>query len=88
MPSLVEIGPGFLGRKFSYLVDVYLLFSYYLPLDKRVSLNLHTLKFTSPKDALCQVWLKMAGGLGEDVDNVKSLQTDIWTDDRQSEKLT
>ena len=88
MPSLVEIGPWFLGRKFSYFVNVYLLLGYYLPLDKGVALNLYTLKFPSPKDALCQVWLKMAGGLGEDVDNVKSLQTDIRTDDRQSEKLT
>lgn len=32
-----------------------------------------------PKEALCHVWLKLADGFGEDVENVKSLQTDVQT---------
>ena len=33
---------------------------YYLPLEKYVSLYLNKLQFPSLKNALCQVWLKLA----------------------------
>ena len=33
---------------------------YYIPLEKGVALHLNNLDFPSPKDALCQVWLKLA----------------------------
>ena len=33
---------------------------YHLSLEKGVVLNLNKLDFPSPKDALCQVWLKLA----------------------------
>ena len=36
------------------------LFGYYLPLEKGMSLHLNKLEFPSSKDALCQVWLKLA----------------------------
>ena len=57
-----------------------------------MALHLNKLESPSPKNALCQVWLKLASGSGEE-ENVKSLQTDrlvdrLTTDDRRSEKLT
>ena len=48
------------GSRFSYFVDVFLLFRNYLPLQKGVVLNLYKFKFPLPKDELCQVWLKLA----------------------------
>ena len=41
-------------------VNVFLLFCYYLPLEKDAVLYLNKLESPSPKDALCQVWLKLA----------------------------
>ena len=35
-------------------------FNYYLPLEMDMALHLNKFKFPSPKDALCQVWLKLA----------------------------
>ena len=55
--SLVEIGPLILKKKF---VNVFSLFPYYFPLEKGVTLHLRKLESPSPKDALCQVWLKLA----------------------------
>ena len=40
----------------------------------------------SPKDVLCQVEISPFDS-GEEDKNVKSLQTDRWTNDKQSEKL-
>ena len=39
---------------------MFLQFQNYLPLEKDVALHLNKLEFLSPKDALCQVWLKLA----------------------------
>ena len=39
-----------------------------------MALHLNKFKTPSPKDG--QVWLKMASGSGEEVEHVKSLQTD------------
>ena len=47
-------------RRFLNLVNVFLLFGNYLPLEKGGALHLNKLESPSPKDALCQVWLKMA----------------------------
>ena len=63
MPSLVEILPVVLGKKiFLNFFNDYLLFRnyMYLSLEKGVSLLLNKLEFSSPKDAFCQVWLKLA----------------------------
>ena len=40
--------------------NVFSLFCNYLPLEKSRALNLNNLESPSPKDALCQVWLKLA----------------------------
>ena len=45
---------------FLYFVNVFSLFCNYLPLEKGRVLHLNKLESPSPKDALCQVWLKMA----------------------------
>ena len=47
------------GRFLNFL-HIVLLFRYYLPLEKGVGLHLKKLESSSPKDALCQVWLKLA----------------------------
>ena len=38
----------------------------YLPLEKGGTLDLNKLESPSPKDALCQVWLKLPCGSGEE----------------------
>ena len=40
--------------------NVFSLFRNYLPLEKGGALHLNKLEFPSPKDALCQFWLKLA----------------------------
>ena len=60
MPSLVEIGSVVLKKKIFRFVNVFPLFPYYLPLEKGVALRLNKLESPSRKDALCQVWLKLA----------------------------
>jgi hypothetical protein len=40
--------------------SAFLLFRYYLPLEKGDPLHLNTLESPPPKDDLCQVWLKLA----------------------------
>ena len=47
-------------------IDVILLFRNYLPLEKGVALHLDKTESPLPKDALCQVWLKLAHGSGEE----------------------
>ena len=62
MPSLVEIGSVVLENitlQFN-LLNVFLQYCYYLPLEKGVVLQLNKLKVPSPKEALCKVWLKLA----------------------------
>ena len=46
-------------RRFLKLVNVLSLFPYYLPLEKGGVLNLNKFEFPLPKNALCQVWLKL-----------------------------
>ena len=61
MPKLVEIGSVVLEKKIFYISSMY--FRYFcnnLPLEKGWVLHLNKLESPSPKDALCQVWLKLA----------------------------
>ena len=57
MPSLVEIGPNdfkMLSMYFCYFVNIR------IPKEKGGTLHLYKLKFSSPKETLCLVWLKLA----------------------------
>ena len=47
-------------RRFLNFVNVFLLFRNYLTLEKGGVLHFNKLESPSPKDALCQVWLKLA----------------------------
>ena len=60
VPSLVEIDPVLMRRRFFNFVNVFSLFRNYLPLEKGGALHLNKLESPSPKDVLCQVWLKLA----------------------------
>ena len=66
MPNLVEIAPVpvVLEKGFFNFVNVFSIFRNYLPLKKDVAFHLNKLKFSSPKDALCQVWLKLTQWFG------------------------
>ena len=59
MPSLVEIGPVVLEKKIFNFVNVFSLFRNYLPFAKGGALHLNRFESPSPKDTLCQVWLKL-----------------------------
>ena len=59
MPSLVEIGPVVLEKIFFYFINVFRNFHNYLLLEKGGALHLNKLESPTPKDALCQVWLKL-----------------------------
>ena len=86
MQSLVEIWTGVLEKIFLNFVNVFLLFRNYLTLEKDRDPHLNKLESPSTKDALCQVWLKLAQlFLRERVENIEiSLQTDgQQTDDGQ-----
>ena len=47
-------------RRFFNIFNIILLFHYYLPLEKGVALYLNKLESPPPKDALCQIRLKLA----------------------------
>ena len=49
-----------LEKKIFNFANVFSLFLNYLPLEEGRALHLNKLKSPSPKDALCQVWLKLA----------------------------
>ena len=51
--------PSGFGEDFFNFVNVFSLFRNYLPLEKGGALHLNKLESPSPKDALCQVWLKL-----------------------------
>ena len=56
----LKLAQWFWRRRFFNFVNVFLLFRNYLPLEKGGVLHLNKLESPSPKDALCQVWLKSA----------------------------
>ena len=61
MLSLVEICSVVLEKKIlKFRKCVFSLFHNYLPLEKGGALHLNKLESPSSKDALCQVWLKLA----------------------------
>jgi hypothetical protein len=78
------------SRRFLKIFSVFLLFCYYLPLEKGNPLHLNKLESPSLKDDLCQVWLKLAQWFWRRSQKCKSLQRDRRTDDGQkrSEQLT
>ena len=55
-----KLAQWFWKRRFLNFVNVFSLFRNYLPLEKGGALHLNKLESPSPKDALCQVWLKLA----------------------------
>ena len=58
--SFIEMGPVVLEKISFKFVNVFLLFRNYLPLKRGVVLHLNKFEFHLPKDALWQVWLKLA----------------------------
>jgi hypothetical protein len=50
----------FWRRRFLKIFSAFLLFRYYLPLERGYPLLLNKPESPSPKDDLCQVWLKFA----------------------------
>ena len=46
-------------KVFFNFINVFSLFRYYLSLEKGMSFHLNKLDFLSPKDTMCQVWLKL-----------------------------
>ena len=63
VPSLVEwlkLTHWCWLRRFWNIVGIFSLYRYYLSLETGVAFHLNKLEFPWPKDALCQVWLKLA----------------------------
>ena len=56
----LKLARWFWRRRFLNFINVFSLFRNYLPLEKGGALHLNKLEFPSPKDALGQVWLKLA----------------------------
>ena len=60
MSSLVEIGSVVLESKIFKFRQCILTISNYLPLEKGWAFHLNKLESPATKDALCQIWLKLA----------------------------
>ena len=56
----LKLGQWFWRRRFLNFVNIFSLFRYYLPLERGGGFHLNKFESPSPKDALCQVWLKLA----------------------------
>ena len=56
----LKLARWFWRRRFLNFVNVFSLFRNYLPLEKGGALQLNKLESPLPRDALCQVWLKLA----------------------------
>ena len=56
----LKLAQWFWSRRFLNFVNVFPLFRKYLPLKKGEANHLNKVEFPSPKDVLCQVWLKEA----------------------------
>ena len=54
----LKLAQWFLRRCFKF-INVFSLFCNYLHLEKGMALHLNKLDSSSPKDALCQAWLKL-----------------------------
>ena len=55
----VKLAKWFWRRRFLNFVNVFSLFRHYLPLEKAITLHMNKSEPPSPRDALCQVWLKL-----------------------------
>ena len=90
VPSLVEIDPVVLEKKFFKFHKCFsvILIWNYLPLEKGRSLYLNKLESPSPRDALCQVWLKLALWFWRRRWKCEKMTTMTTTDNFWSEKLT
>ena len=55
----LKLAHWFWRRRFLNFVNVFSLFRNYLTLEKGEALHLNKLESPSPKDVLCQVWLKL-----------------------------
>jgi hypothetical protein len=75
-------------RRFLKIFSAFLLFCYYLPLEKGDPLHLNKLETPLPKDDLRQVWLKLAQWFWRRSRKCKSLQTDGQTDGRTDRRRT
>ena len=79
-------------RRLLNFVNVFSQLRNYLPLEKGWALHLNKLESPSPKNALCQVWLKLAQWFWKrrwKYEKFTDRQTDRqMTNDRWSEKLT
>ena len=86
----LKLAQWFLRRRLLNFINVYSLFHNYLPLEKDVAVDLNIFESPSPKDSLCQVWLKLALVLEKKMKMWKVYRrTDRQTtDNRRSEKLT
>jgi hypothetical protein len=78
----LKLACWFWRRRFFKYFSVFLLFCDYLPLEKVNPFYLNNLESPSPKDDLCQVWLKLAQWFWRSR-KCKSLWTDGRTDDGQ-----
>ena len=56
----LKLAQQFWRRRFLKIVNLFLLFLNYLPFGKGVAFHLNKLESPSPRDTLCQVWLKLA----------------------------
>ena len=88
MPSLIEIGLLVLEKKIFLNFQYFLLFCDYLPLEKGNPLYFNNLESPTPKDDLCQVWLKLAQRFWRRSRKCKSLQTDRQTDGQTDRRTT
>jgi hypothetical protein len=57
----LKLAQWFWRRRFLKIFSVFLLFCYYLPLERGNPLHLKKLEFLPSKDDLCQVWLIKIG---------------------------
>jgi hypothetical protein len=71
----LKLARWFWKRRLLKIFSVFLLFRYYLPLEKGYPLLLNKLESPLPKDDLCQVWLELVQWFWRSR-KCKSLQTD------------
>ena len=63
----LKLAQWFWRRRFFNFVNVFSLFRNYLPLEQGGALHLNKLESPSPRNTLCQVWLKYGpSGSGEE----------------------
>ena len=74
-------------EKIFIFVNLFSIYCYYLPLEKS-DIHLNTFESSSPKDALCQVWLKLSQWFLRRRCKCEKFTDRRTTDHRRSEKLT